>query len=270
MWRLVKRWWNYLVMRGHLHHEQTADPTVQLEQSMQEARERDRQLRESAAIVLANQKQAQKRLDVAVLAYEKAQASAGQALLLAEQESRRGRPDKAAGLTAAAEGFAERMLSLQSQVDESERALLAATSAAEKAKSNVQQNAEQLERRMRDKERLLDELDRAKMQESVNQASEQLSKTFGSDVPTFDEVSKKIAKRLSVAESQAELLALVESSPLDAQMLEIEKIQRSAAAQVALDGLRAQLGLPAPSSYQPVLRRVELAAADETETRDIS
>jgi hypothetical protein len=53
-------------------------------------------------------------------------------------------------------------------------------------------------------------------------------------------------------------------------MLEIEKMQRSAAAQAELDGLRSRLGLPAPSPQRSVLRRIELPVADETSTRDIS
>jgi len=63
MWKLIKRWWKYLVMREHVRFEQTTDPKVQLEQSMAEAHERDRVLREQAAIVLANQKQSQQRLE---------------------------------------------------------------------------------------------------------------------------------------------------------------------------------------------------------------
>src|SRR6476469_6276276 len=83
MWKVVKRWWKYLAMKLHVRHEENADPKVQLEQAIQEAKERHQQLTEQAANVIANQKQAQVRLDRAVDAYEKANASARQALLLA-------------------------------------------------------------------------------------------------------------------------------------------------------------------------------------------
>jgi phage shock protein A len=275
MWKLIKRWWKYLVMREHLRHEQITDPKVQLEQSMQEARERDRVLREQAAIVLANQKQAQARLDRALVAYAKAQTSAGQALLLADQETRLGHPDKSASLTATAEGFAERMLALQVEITDLERALLSATSAAANAKANVQENAERLIGQMRDKERLLGELDQAKMQESLNQATASISATIGADVPTYDEVSKKIHNRLFLAESQGELLAMLEGSSLDAQMLEVEKTQRHVEAQAQLSDMRSRLGLPPATPDRPfLLRPAALAAADEPEdepqTREVN
>ncbi|MET0629087.1 MAG: PspA/IM30 family protein [Acidimicrobiia bacterium] len=275
MWKLIKRWWKYLVMREHLRHEQITDPKVQLEQSMQEAHERDRVLREQAAIVLANQKQAQARLDRAVANYEKAQTSAGQALLLADQETRLGHSDKAASLTATAEGFAERMLALHAEIADLERALLTATSAAAKAKANVQENAERLIGQMRDKQRLLDELDRTKVQEALNQATAAMSATIGSDVPTYDEVSKKIHQRTFVAESQGELLAMLAESSLDTQMLEIEKAQRHVEAQAQLADLRSRLGLPPATPDRPfLLRPAELAAADELadepQTREVN
>jgi phage shock protein A len=275
MWKLIKRWWKYLVMREHVRYEQNTDPKVQLEQSMQEAHERDRVLREQAAIVLANQKQAQARLDRAMAAYDKAQTSAGQALLLADQETRLGHPDKAASLTATAEGFAERMLALQVEIADLERGLLTATSAAAKAKANVQENAERLVRTMRDKERLLDELDRTKVQESLNQATAAISATIGADVPTFDEVSKKIHQRAFVAESQGELLAMLEGSSLDAQMLEVEKAQRHVEAQAQLSDMRARLGLPPAAPERPfLLRPAELLPADdetdEPQTREVN
>src|SRR5215470_8297241 len=84
MWKLIKRWWKYLVAVGNRHHEQTADPAVQLEQAVRAAQEEDRRLREQAAMVIANQRQAQRRLDEAMTNYEKAEASASHALVLAD------------------------------------------------------------------------------------------------------------------------------------------------------------------------------------------
>ena len=268
MWKLIKRWWKYLVMRGHLDHERRADPAVQLAQSMQEAAERDNVLREQAAMVLANQRQAQARLDKAIEAYEKAQASAGQALLLADREGRIGHQEKAASFTATAEGFAERMLGIEAEIRELEQSLLTATRAAEKAKANVRENGDRLVHQMREQERLLDELDRAKLQESVNAATQQLTSLIGGDVPSFDEVSKRIHARTYAAEGKAELLAMASSTSLDAQMLEIEKAQRQTAARSELSALREQLGLPAASSPPSLLRPVELVD-DEAVTGEL-
>jgi phage shock protein A len=268
MWKLVKRWWKYLVAVGHRHHEQTADPAVQLEQAVRAAQEDDRRLREQAAMVLANQRQAQRRLDEAIRNYEKAEASAGQALVLADQEVRRGAVERAATLSATAEGFADRMLTYRGVVEESERALLAATRAAEQAKEHVRANGERLVAAMREKEQLLDKLDQAKLQEQMNKATEQLTMTIGGDVPTFEEVRKRIEAREAMAFGTSEVLEVRSGSTLDAQMLEIEKVQRSAAAQAQLGALRERLGLPAPAAPRPSLLRpvheVGLASEDQS------
>ena len=247
MFKLIKRWWKYLVARANRHYEQSTDPRVQLEQTMRDAHERDRVLRDQAALVIAGQRQAQARLDKAIVAYDTAQASAGQALLLAEQETRRGDVAKAANFSAAAESFAERLLTLETEIAELERSLLTATNAADQAKAHVQENAQRLVDQMQRKEALLDELDRTAMQETLNKATASLGTTIGEDVPTFDEVSKKVHARTYRAEGQAELQAALASTSLDAKMLEVEKAQRSAAAQARLSEMRLQLGLPVAS-----------------------
>ena len=87
--------------------EESADPKVQLEQAIAEAREQHRKLTEQAANVIANQKQTQLKLDRAIEEYEKANASARQALLLSDQEARAGNADKAAIFTHGGRGVRE-------------------------------------------------------------------------------------------------------------------------------------------------------------------
>jgi len=66
MWKAIKRQWKYLGVKMRLVQEQRADPKVQLEQAIEEAREQHRRLKEQAANVIANQKQAEIRLSSAV------------------------------------------------------------------------------------------------------------------------------------------------------------------------------------------------------------
>ena len=192
MWRVVKRWWKYLAMKLHVRHEENADPKVQLEQAIQEAKERHQQLTEQAANVIANQKQAQVRLDRAVDAYEKADASARQALLLADQEGRSGNADKAVHFEETAEVFANKVLETERRINELEEQLLQATSAAEGAKAAVIQNSMIVQKKLAEREQLLSTLDQAHMQETLNKAMQTLTSTIGDDVPTFEEVRKKV------------------------------------------------------------------------------
>ena len=114
---------------------------------------------------------------------------------------------KVATFTTAAEGLANRVLTLEREIHDLDDALLQASAAAEDAKAAVVRNAKELEQQLDDRERLLSVLDRAKMQEALNQAHEQLSLLPGADVPTYADVERKILGRQAVAEAKGALNA---------------------------------------------------------------
>ena len=62
----IGRWWRYLGTKIGMTLEASADPKVQLEQAIADAREQHRTLAEQAANVIANQTQLQMRLDRAL------------------------------------------------------------------------------------------------------------------------------------------------------------------------------------------------------------
>ena len=111
----------------------------------------------------------------------------------------------------------------------------------------VEQNGHELKKRLAEKEELLNKLDRAKVQEEMNQTLEQLSQTVGGDVPTFAEVSNKIDKRLAKAEAVHELNAARIDTSTEAIIQEVERAQQSSEAQAWLSERRAKLGLSRPS-----------------------
>jgi phage shock protein A len=254
MWRVIRRWWKYLAMKLRLRHEELADPKVQLEQAIQEAREQHSRLTEQAANVIANQKHAQMRLDRAIADHDKAEGQARQALLLADQEARGNRPEEAARFAQGAELVAGRLLVLEREIGESERALMQASTAAEAAKEAVVQNGDTLRKRLAERERLLTDLDQAKMQEQLNAAMRQLTASVGEDVPTFDEVRRKIDQRLARASA---MLGVAEiDASIDPILIKVEQAQLAAEAQDRLLQLRTELGLAAP-------KPLELEAAEQ-------
>jgi phage shock protein A len=253
MWSSLTRWWKYVAVKLRVMHDELADPKVQLEQAIAEAREQHRRLTQQAASVIANQKQVQHRLDAVTAEYEKAQTSAGQALLLAEEQRRRGDFERAARFDQAAESFAEQLIDREREIGELQHVLLQATGAADDAKTAVTRNAEQLQRKLQEKERLLSELDRAKMQEAMNAATAQLSEHLGTEVPTFAEVAKKIHVRSTRASANAELLEAQQSVSVDPRMLEVERAKRVSEAQGRLVQIRSVLGLPAALAAPEVL-----------------
>jgi len=242
MWDALKRWWRYLGAKVGLRLEERADPKVQLEQAIREARAQHRRLIEQATNVIANQKQTERQLERTIDEYERANASARQALVLSDEQVRAGNNEKAISYNQAAEAFASRIVSLEAQVGQLRGQLLETTQASEKAKAAVAQNSTALQKKLAERQQLLSQLDQARMQEEMNKAMGQLSESVDEDVPTFDEVRAKIEKRLARAQAATE----IGGASVETKMLEVEQAQMSAEAQARLGSLRAELGLRAP------------------------
>ena len=166
---------------------------------------------------------------------------------MADEAQRAGDQQKVNEYTAAAESFANRLISLEGEVEQGKTMVLQSSQAAEQAKSAVAQNAMALQKKLAERQKLMSQLDQAKMQEQVNRSVASLNATVGEDVPTFAEVQEKIEIRYARAKGMSELTA--ESVPN--RMLEVEQATMNAEAVARLDTLRTQLGLPVP---QPPVR----------------
>jgi len=260
MLKLLRRWWKYLTARLSGKFEESADPKTQLEQAIAEANDQHRRLTEQAANVIAHQKQTQMRLDRAQQDLDKATASARQALLLTDEATQKGDSPKALEYQQAAESFANRLIALEREVEGLRQMLLDATQAADQAKSAVGQNALALQKKLSERQKLLSQLDQAKMQEQMNKAMAQLSATVGEDVPTFDEIRDKIETRVARAEGMADLT----STSVESRMVEVEQAQMNAEAQARLSELRTQLGLPGPVGAEQAAAGAPASAASPT------
>jgi phage shock protein A len=243
MFNALKRWWKYLGAKADTSLDERADPKVQLEQAIREAQDQHRRLREQAANVIANQKQAEMRLNRAMGEYEKLTGNARQALVMADQASKVGDTTQAAEYTQAAEAFANRLIAVERDVEDTKALVLQSSQAAEQAKAAVAQNSAALQQKLAERQKLLGQLDQAKMQEQMNSAMESLSLTVGEDVPTFEQVREKIELRYAKAKGAQELTG----QGVESRMLEVEKAAMNTEAVARLDQLRGELGLPVAS-----------------------
>ncbi len=239
MFKLIRRSWNYVVALLTGGFNERADPKVQLEQAILEAQEQHRKLKENAANVIANQKQTDMRLHRAMEEMEKIERSARQAVLMAEDAGKKGDTKKVGEYTAAAESFANRLIAVETEVEDLKALSLQQAQSADQAKSAVQQNSTNLQKRLAERQKLLSQLDQAKMQEQMNTAMASLSETVGQDVPTFNEVRDKIEARYAKAKGAQEL----QGESVEGRMLEIEQAALNTEAQARLSQIRSQLGL---------------------------
>ena len=163
MFKAIRRFWKYLTAKMTSSFNEHADPKVQLEQAIIEAQEQHRRLVEQAANVIANQRQTEMRLNRALEELEKVNGNARQAVVMADDATKRGDAAKATEYTQAAEAFANRLIQLEQDVESLKQLHLQSTQAADQAKHAVGQNSAALQKRLSERQRLLGQLDQAKM-----------------------------------------------------------------------------------------------------------
>jgi len=241
-----RRWWEYLKAKMNLSLNERADPKVQLEQAIAEAQDQHRRLKEQAASVIANQKQTEMQLNRAMADLESTNGKARQAVLMADEANKRGDTGKAVEYTKAAESFASLLVQTERQVDSLKLLSLQSTQAADQAKAAVQQNSALLQQKLAERQKLMSQLDQAKMQEQMNRAMASLSEAVGQDVPTLEEVRDKIEARYARALGAAE----IQGQTVESRMLEVEQAATNQEAMKRLDVIKAQLGLPAGSATE--------------------
>jgi len=238
------RWWKYFKAKLNNEFNERADPKIQLEQAIAEAQDQHRRLKEQAANVIANQKQTEMQLNRAMADLEGTNAKARQAVLMADDAQKRGDTVKAAEYTKAAESFATQLIQTEKRVDSLKQLSLQSTQAADQAKAAVQQNSSLLQQKLAERQKLLSQLDQAKMQEQMNRAMTSLSETVGQDVPTLEEVRDKIEVRYARALGAAE----IQGQTVESRMLEVEQASMDVEAQNRLEQIKVQLGLVAPAA----------------------
>jgi phage shock protein A len=262
MGQFLRRLWRYLTAALTGRFEEMADPKIQIEQAIAEAQTQHRQLTERAASVIANQKKAEMDLDRAMADLEKLNASTRQAVVMAEEASTKGDQQRAAELTQTAEAFANQLVAKEESVETLKQLVLQSTQASDQAKQAVNQNAMRLQTRLAERQKLLSQLDQAKMQEQVNAALESVSTTVGTEVPSLEQVRAKIETRYAKARGMQELQA----DSVEGRMLEVEQATLNSQAQARLSEIKSRLGITT-GTEEPAAAIAEGEGEARTESR---
>ena len=256
MIKFFKRFWNYITAGANQKFNEKADPKIQLEQAINEAQDQHRRLKEHAANVIAQQKQTELQLNRALEHLGKLNANARQAVTMADQAAKSGDAAKAAEYTRAAETIATQLVEVESSVEDLKTMHYNATQSADQAKAAVATNGQLLQQKLAERNKLLSQLEQAKMQEQMNAAMSSLSETVGQDVPTLNEVRDKIEQRYARAKGMSELT----ETNVETRMAEIEAAAQNWEAQNRLDKIRTELGIETAAA--PAAPAVEAPAAE--------
>lgn len=240
MFDLIKRGWSYMIAALSGKLDERADPKIQIEQAITEAKRQHELLSQQAAAVLGNRHQIEMKLEKQMDEVERMQASARQALVLAEQARTAGDEKKAAEYEAAAQSFATQLVATERAAEDLKEMHDQALAASEKAKAAVAQNAQLLQQRLAQRTRLLNQLDQAKMQERVNDALKSVSElSVPGNTPSLEQVSEKIEARYAKAMGASELA----ETSVESRMLEVQRSALDVEGSQRLEAIRASMGL---------------------------
>src|SRR4051812_20262375 len=243
--------WRYLMALFGAKIDEYADPKVQIQQAIEDAQRQHQALVQQAAAVIGNQRQLELKLTRTMDEGQKYQASAKQALVLADKARAAGKEEEAQRYEQTAQTFATQLVASEQSMEDLKTLHDQALNAAGQARRAVENNAHLLQQKLAERTKLMSQLEQAKMQETVARSLESMSSLAApGNVPSLDEVREKIERRYATAMGRAELA----SNSVEGRMLEVQKSTLDMAGSSRLDQIRASMAgeqLAAAPAAQP-------------------
>src|SRR4051812_10756910 len=250
--------WRYLMALFGAKIDEYADPKVQIQQAIEDAQRQHQALVQQAAAVIGNQRQLELKLTRTMDEVQKYQASAKQALVLADKARAAGKEEEAQRYEQTAQTFATQLVASEQSMEDLKTLHDQALNAAGQARRAVENNAHLLQQKLAERTKLMSQLEQAKMQETVARSLESMSSLAApGNVPSLDEVREKIERRYATAMGRAELA----SNSVEGRMLEVQKSTLDMAGSSRLDQIRASMA-GEQLAAAPAKPAVEAAPAD--------
>jgi phage shock protein A len=256
--------WRYLMALFGAKIDEYADPKVQIQQAIEDAQRQHQALVQQAAAVIGNQRQLEMKLSRQMSDVEKLQASARQALVLADKSRTEGDDPKATEFENTAQVFATQLVSAEQGMEDLKTLHDQALGAATQARKAVENNALILQQKIAERTKLLSQLEQAKMQETVARSLESMSALAApGNTPSLDEVRDKIERRYANAMGRAELA----SNSVEGRMLEVQKSTLDMAGASRLEQIRASMAGELTGSDTPAIEGEKSEEANASVSR---
>jgi phage shock protein A len=261
--------WKYLMALFSSKVDEYADPKVQIQQAIEDAQRQHQALSQQAAAVIGNQRQLEMKLNRQLGEIEKLQASARQALVLADQAREGGDAAGAQRYEETAQLYANQLVSGEQSVEDLKTLHDQAIQAAGQAKQAVERNSMILQQKIAERTKLLSQLEQAKMQEQAAASLRQMSELSApGSTPSLEDVRDKIERRYANALGQAELA----QNSVQGRMLEVQQATVDMAGRNRLDQIRASLhGTPVAgevaSGSEPSTAQIPAAPPAQPDTQ---
>jgi phage shock protein A len=240
MFRLILRTWHYSAAFLSQLFDERADPRVQIEQAIEEAKRQHGLLAEQAAAVIGNQRELQIKIARGNVEAERLDASAAKALRLADSARSKGDQQAAAGYERTAQLLATQLAAAQSSLADLGELHDRAAAGAGAARRALEQNAYALQRQMAERSKLLTELEAARMQERMAEALNRIgSLAPAGNVPTLPQIQEKIDRRIGRGAGRIEIAR----DGVESRLIEVERAVIDARGEQLLDEIRRREGL---------------------------
>ncbi|WP_462203814.1 PspA/IM30 family protein [Frankia sp. CcWB3] len=238
MANVVRKIYRYLSASANRKFDEKADPRVQIDQAIAEARQQHEALVQQAALVVGNQRQLEMRMARQVDEVANLTESARSSLLLADNARAAGDLATAAGYEETAQAFASQLVSAEASLEDLKNLHRQAAASAQQARTAVEDNTVRMQRHLAERARLLTQIEHAAMQEQMTKAMEGMSSLApAGDTPTLGEIRDKVEQRYAVALGRHELA----SQGMEARMIEVRRATMDARASSRLAELRGDM-----------------------------
>ncbi len=239
MANVVRKIARYLSASANRKFDERADPRVQIDQAIEEARRQHEALVQQAALVVGNQRQLEMRLARQAEEVGGLTESARSSLLLADNARASGDPVSGARYEETAQAFASQLVSAETSLEDLKNLHRQAAASAAQARTAVEDNTTRMQRHLAERARLLTQIEHAAMQERMTQAMEGMSSLAPvTDTPSLAEIRDKVEHRYAVALGRHELA----SQGMEERMVEVRRATMDARALSRLAELRGDLG----------------------------
>ena len=267
--------WKYMMQSFDSKIDENADPRVQIQQAVAQAKKNHQEISRQAASIIGNRNQLQMKLERLIKSQEDLQAKTRTALQAADKATGAGDAEKAQQFNATAEVLASQLVSVEQELEQTKQAYASAEQAAREAQAHQKQSEARLQEQLAQVSQLESQLNQAKMQEQTAKTMDSMQQ-FGADdsVPTLDGVRDKIERRYANAlgaqelakDSMTDRMAEIESAGTDlAASSRLEQIRASMAGELeAGSGSESASGNAAPEAIEAP----EDADVDDTDVSD--
>ncbi|APT93461.1 hypothetical protein CPHO_11805 [Corynebacterium phocae] len=199
----VSKGWKYLKASLDSKIEQNADPKIQIQQAIDEAKRQHQEITEQAAEIIGNKSRLEMQMN---RLSEQAEGYQQQVKAALQKAAEALDGTVAAEYNRAAEVVASQLVAAETQLEDLKIQHRAAAQAAERAKMQQQHSEARLKEQLTEANQLMAQADQAKMQEQSAQALSSFDEMAPSDsTPTLDGVRAKLEKRYAEALGAQEL-----------------------------------------------------------------